>query len=71
MVSDSMPFRLSLNNQHRTLEDYLNSGKFSYFWVLKDGDPEVRAYLAAHGYRKVYDYTFTEKPATFFYEIYR
>lgn len=71
MAVDCIPWRLFLAKQGVSLESHLAAENYDYVLFQNETDPAIRTYITTHSYEKVYEYSFTEKPATFHYQLYR
>lgn len=52
------------------LGDYLKKNDFDCIWISDSSDPAMSDFVKTHGYQPVFEYTFTEKPDTFYNQIY-
>ena len=70
MVFDCTPLRLDLKKRGVSLDQFLQSRKFRYIWISGDTSEDVRQFIKTHSYKMVHSYSFTERPTTFYYQIY-
>lgn len=72
MLTDNEALRDHLDKTGGTIDEYILSGDFDAVWVGNtDEDRRLAKFVSSKGYTLVHSYSFTEKPADFYFEIYQ